>query len=189
MTVATTLSITAPFICQAPQPPAYGAVAAPSGLGRAFPLFAVSGCWCPSSPAAAAWAKRLSPSVPQHPSRTCLAGCMNRFQSSKISFNRFSCRAWLPGAEIRVRMGMVCAETMWWLSQRATHTSTCLLREVQTHLCPFPSSGIIRFWSHNEVANRLQAPSTEDARTIPSEHCFRFPGRAHPSKELVLHKW
>lgn len=134
MTVATTLSITAPFICQAPQPPAYGAVAAPSGLGCAFPLFAVSGCWCPSSPAAAAWAKRLSPSVPQHPSRTCLAGCVNRFQSSKISFNRFSCRALLPRAEIRVRMGMVCAETMWWLSQRATYLDMPAQRSSDTSL-------------------------------------------------------
>lgn len=106
VTVATTPSITAPFICQALQPPAYSSVPAPSGL-RCLDFPCVCGCRCPSFSARAVWAMKLSPLVPQHPSRTCLAGCMNRIESKQISFNRFRHRAFFLGTEMRVKMGTV----------------------------------------------------------------------------------
>lgn len=70
-----------------------------------------------------------------------------------------------------VKMGMVQAESEKVMATaRGQHTSTSLFREAQAHLCPSLFSGIIRFLTHNYVAIKLQAPATEDAPLISSEH-------------------
>lgn len=72
------------------------------------PVFVIPGCRRLSFSAGAVWAMKLPPApVPQHPSRTCSAGCMNRFRLNKIRFNRFRHREFLPGTETTVGMGMV----------------------------------------------------------------------------------
>lgn len=112
------------------------------------------------------------PAVPQHPSCTCSASCINRFQSSEIKFDRFCHRAFILGTEIMVKW------TQSWLRLRACINIS--VREVQGHL----SSVIIS----NFVADQLQAPAAEDVTLLSPEHCPRISSGAFSLKKLMLHK-